>query len=289
MIPASARSTALRPLLLALLLAVLAFAQSGCSTRSVRHSIMRENLIEMDLVRQVRGFSTQKQDYEHPAIISEPRLRNILGALEVDKPSKRGVIRQPAIHPEIVERTAAALSRGLEQASPNETVGIKVVRKQMKLGVFHTKFLTSFLAYVRDDQLYILLRRVEWQIPQGKEDRRLPEPMQYKKSMDFRVVTAEPIYFVGSQDVEIDWRSDVFRQPFRMPGSTGGEKRRREVLEQSPITEAERESQDAGGVSIGDLTPEQLRALADLEEDRRQGRITEATYQRERRQLLRRR
>ena len=48
-------------------------------------------------------------------------------------------------------------------------------------------------------------------------------------------------------------------------------------------------SRRAGGVSIGDLTPEQLRALADLEEDRRKGRITEATYQRERRQLLRKR
>ena len=76
----------LQRLLLALLLAVLAFAQTGCATRSVRHSIMRENLIEMDLVRQVRGFSTEKKDYEHPAIISEPRLRNILGALEATWP-----------------------------------------------------------------------------------------------------------------------------------------------------------------------------------------------------------
>ena len=282
--------TAASPLLLFLLLLLsLVVGQTGCAMRSVRHNIVKENLLEVDLVRRVRGFSVEKKGYEHPAIISEPRLQNILAALEVEMPSKRGVIRQPAIHREIVEQTAAGLSKGLEQANPDEAVGIKVIRKQMKLGVFHTKFLTSFLAYMKDDQLYILLRRVEWPIPQGKEEKRLPEPMRYKKSMDFRVVTADPIYFVGAQDVEIDWRSDVFKKAFKMPGSTGGEKRRREVLEQSPITEAERTSQDNGGVSIGDLTPQQLRALADLEEDRRQGRITEAAYQRARRQLLRKR
>jgi len=42
-------------------------------------------------------------------------------------------------------------------------------------------------------------------------------------------------------------------------------------------------------VGLDRLPPEQLRALADLEEDRREGRITETAYQRERRQLLRKR
>jgi hypothetical protein len=49
------------------------------------------------------------------------------------------------------------------------------------------------------------------------------------------------------------------------------------------------DGEDAGDTRFEDLTPEQLRALADLEEDRRQGRITEPAYQRARRELLRKR
>ena len=52
-----------------------------------------------------------------------------------------------------------------------------------------------------------------------------------------------------------------------------------------PRSELEAESPGRG--EIGDLTPEQLRALADLEEARRAGEITESDYQRARRDLLR--
>lgn len=278
-------------LLLGLAVALLATTSlPGCVARNVRHSIVERSTIEVDLVRSVRGFSVEERGFEHPTIISAPRLVNILSALEVEVAAdKGGMIRQPAFHPAIVQETAEQLSEALKQASPDEEVGVKVIRKERRLGLFHQKYLTSFLAWVDGGQLYLALRHVDWLVPQADENRPLPEPRHDRKPMDFRVVTSDPIYFAGTQDLEIDWQSDVFRQAFRLPGSTKGRKVRREVLDSSPVPKAELEAAAPPGVSLDQLTPEQLRALADLEEERRAGRITETAYQRARRQLLRER
>lgn len=281
-----------RPLVaaLTLLLVPLLASLSGCATRTVRHSLIKRNNLEVDLVREVKGFSVQERGFEHPAVVAPARLGHILGALEIEAPAEKGgTIRQPAFHPEIVPRTAEALSDALERAGPDEAVGMKVLRKELRLGLFHTKYLTSFLAYMQDGHLYLLLRRVEWPVPRAKEDDPLPEPRAEQRSMPFRVVTADPIYFAGVQDLEIDWKSPAFAEPFRMPGSTSGERRRREVIMQSPVPRAEQGEGAADELGVGDLTPAQLRALADLEEERREGRITESAYQRARRQLLRKR
>jgi len=242
----------------------------GCAARTVRHSVVKQNLIEMDLVREVKIFSLVEQDFEHPTIISVPRLMNILNAIEVEmKADKTGVIRQPAFHEEIIEQTAAALAQGLAEASPNEEVGIKSIRKERRLG-----------------HLYISIRRVDWLVPQAAEDGKLPEPGHHRKDMDFRVVSGDPIFFAGVQDLEIDWRNDVFRKAFQLPGSTKGEKKRREVLDSIPVPKEELSPKQKREIAIDQLTPEQLRALADLEEERRGGNITETAYQRARRQLL---
>ena len=275
------------------LVATLGLAASGCATRNVRHNIQNDYLTTVDLVREVRGFSVQEKGYEHPAFISPTRLSNILRALEVEMQTEEGTVRQPAIHPALLLRISEALSAALEEAGPNEEVAIKAVRKQRRLGVFDSKFLTTFLAHVEDQQLYVALRRIEWPLPSGAESTKtknvLPDPIRERRSMDFRVVTGEPIYFAGPQDLEIDWRSEAFETAFNLPGSTKGRKRKREVLESSRIPKEEFTPAPGEAVGLDQLTPEQLRALADLEEDRREGRITETAYQRERRQLLRKR
>jgi len=109
--------------------------------------------------------------------------------------------------------------------------------------------------------------------------------------MNFRIVSGEPLYYAGPQTLEIEWRDDVFRSKFQLPGSTKGTTRRREILFDSPIPIAEREAGNprAGDSILEALTAAQLRALADLEDDRRSGVITESAYQRAKRQLLRRR
>lgn len=287
--PGPARVT-LRPLLLPLVLIAAAALASGCASSPRRHSIIDRTGMQVDLVRYVRGFRTEPQGFQHPAIISKERLVHVLGAIEIETQVKKGTtIRQPGFHPEMLEPIAGALSEGLRQAGPDQEVGIQAVRKEAKLGIFHTKYLTTLLAWVKDDSLYIQLHRSEWPIPQAKEDKRLPEPERDTRPMDFRVVSGEPLYFAGPQTLEIDWKNDVFRTAFHLPGTTGGERRRREVLLESPIPATERRTGGDGEVGLDRLSPDQLRALADLEEDRRAGRITEQAYQKARRELLRER
>lgn len=268
----------------------LAASLPGCAARTVRHALVRQNLVEVDLVREVKGFTIQERGYEHPTIISTQRLTNILSAIEIETQAKGGgTIRQPAFHPEIVSRSADALARGLAEASPDEEVGLKVLRREARLGIFDRKFLTSLLAYVEDDHLYLLIRRVDWPIKESAESKPLPNPMRNRKSMNFRVVSGDPIYFAGMQDLEIDWQNEVFRTAFRLPGTTSGKKIRREIISTSPVPKDEIEALGRDNIDLDQITPDQLRALADLEEERRDGRITETAYQRARRQLLRKR
>lgn len=260
---------------------------AGCASRPRRHSILDRTGMQVDLVRYVSGFRTDEQGFEHPAIISAERLGHILGAIEIETREKKGAtIRQPGFHPDMIGPIASALSDALRQAGPNEEVGIQAIRKERSLGIFHTKYLTTLLAWVKNGALYVQLHRSEWSIPQAQENKRLPEPARDTRPMDFRVVSGEFLYFAGPQTLEIDWKNDVFRTAYQLPGSTGGERRRREVLIESPVPATERKTPD-GGTPLDELTPEQLRALADLEEDRRSGRITEPAYQKARRELLR--
>lgn len=300
-LPSPSPDTSLRPLLRilpsrslsgvllgALLLTLLT---TGCATRLNRHPIVKKRTVVIDLVTVKEGiFKTQQRDFEHPAIISFDRMKNILNAIEVETAEEGNLfLRQPAIHPDILDDAAAGMVEAFGESDPNSELGVKLIRKEGKLGVFHTKYLTSFLAHIKEGHLYIVFSQIDWPIPQSKETGRLPEPQPGGSNAKFRIVSGEPLFYAGPQALEIAWRSNLFRKPYRLPGSTKGEKRRRELLFQSEIPAEELEGAGGGGSGVGDLSPEALRALADLEEDRRAGRITETAYQRAKRELLRKR
>jgi hypothetical protein len=273
-----------------LLVALLTASLSGCAARTVRHTLIKQNLIQVELVREVKGFTVVERDYEHPAIISTQRLGHILGAIEIETSAEgKGTIRQPAFHPDIIPRTAEGLAKALAEANPNEEIGVKVIRREARLGVFNRKLLTTFIAYMDEGHLYLLIRRVEWFIKESDERKPLPEPQRNRKAMNFRVVSGDPIFYAGAQDLEVDWQNNVFRTAFRLPGTTGGKKQQREILSTSPIPKDELEAAAGDSLDLDQITPEQLRALADLEEQRRDGLITETAYQRARRELLRKR
>jgi len=290
------RTVALAPtrlpvLLPTIVMLALLLTSTGCATRVVREPLLKLADIEIDLVREVKGITTvQPQGYEHPAIISAERMRHILAAVEVENRDSDGiVIRQPAFHPDVLDTLSERLAAAYAETTPDSALGVKVVRKEAWVGFLHTKYLTSFISYIDDGYLHLLLSRVDWKIPKNKEDDRLPEPIPGEAPMDFRVVSGEPLFYAGPQALEIAWQDPAFRRPFRLPGSTSGEKRRREVLFQAPIPKEELDRERAKEAELENLSPEQLRALADLEEDRRAGRITELDYQRARRQVLRER
>lgn len=294
--PHSSLRASIRPFALVLLIGWLLGTQ-GCASRLNRHSIVNTRAVEIDLVTVREGlFRTKERDFEHPAIISEERMQNILGALEVEtSEGKERFLREPAIHPEIVKEAATKLARAFAEADPNSALGVKLIRKEAKLGVFHQKYLTSFMAHIQNGHLILVLSRINWPIPQRMETKKLPEPQPNGSSSPFRVVSGDPLFYAGPKALEIAWRDNRFRKPYRLPGSTKGERRRREVIAQESIPESEGARgttgtpNGPGGTSIDALSPDALRALADLEDDRRAGKITETAYQRARRELLRKR
>jgi hypothetical protein len=162
---------------------------------------------------------------------------------------------------------------------------VQSVRKEMQHGLFHRKYLTSFVSYVKEDRLHVLLSRVDWPLP-DKSDKtfRLPEPRPGEEVMEFRTVTSAQYHYAGRQGVRVAWRDDRFAGATPLPTGQEGEARRRTILMES----TERVAPLTGGDLEG-LSAEALRDLADLEEDRRQGRITETEYRRAREQILERR
>jgi hypothetical protein len=84
------------------------------------------------------------------------------------------------------------------------------------------------------------------------------------------------------QTAAVDWRNQVFKKPTRTRVTTTGKVVRRTIL-----MESLEDDTDYGPQLTGDVTPEQLRALADLEEARRAGNISESEYSSTRSEILR--
>ena len=160
------------------------------------------------------------------------------------------------------------------------------LRVEKRLGLFHTKYLTSFVAWMKDDQLVIHLSRVEWAVPKDSEDE-IPEPFVGKVVQDFKVLPTEGVVPSGDQAVSVTWRDPVFREASHIRVGAGGKLLRRTVLieGEAPAEDAAEEKEPA--VLPADLPAETLRALADLQERRTRGEISETAYHKERRDLLR--
>jgi hypothetical protein len=177
------------------------------------------------------------------------------------------------------------MAAALETAGPNQEVVVMALRKQMQKGIFNRKYLTSFIAYMKDDRLYLLFSRVDWKVDDKSARKKLPNPIRGEEVMAFRTVANENYRYAGRQGVEVLWQSAVFARPLVEPGSIKGKARRKEILAAEPIPIDER-GETATAEQIMSLSPEELRQLADLEEDRKEGTITEAEYLRARDQLL---
>ena len=265
-------------------LVVLAAALGGCATRVVTDKVYEKGPVVATLRHQSKGFAVVERDFRHPAAISKQRLSHILGAIDIETASAKGIReRRVAVHPELIEPIAKGLAEGLQEANSDQEVAVTAVRKQMRLGIFNKKFLTSLVAYVRGERLYLHFSRIEWEIPKDRKDR-LPAPQIGEKQMAFRAVAARKMTLVGSQALAVRWRDPLFSAPVRSASGAGGPEQRRTILMDTPIPAEELRDDDVGATP--GLDPETLRALADLEEARRAGSITEAEYQQRRETLL---
>ena len=120
------------------------------------------------------------------------------------------------------------------------------------------------------------MSRHDWEIPKTREER-IPEPRIGDNPQRFKVYSGTAMANVSDQAVAIDWRDPVFAKATRTRVLPSGEVERREVLMESP---AEVQDSDPAMKLPENLSPEQLRSLADIEEARRAGKITETEYAR---------
>jgi hypothetical protein len=282
------RRLALRSVLshvcLAVLLVPLAAAPLGCVTREVMEGTFERGGVEVSLREIKRGFTVVPREFQHPLQISPQRLANILSAIDIrGREAELAGIRS-AFEPSQLQEIAAGLVDGLRKASPDQEIVVQVIRKQMQHLIFDRKKLTSFVAYAQDDLLYLHFSRVDWEIPERVKKTALPIPRVNEHPMKFRVVPSQGMFAEGVYAVAVEWQDAVFQQPLRRV-EPGDERRERTILLEAPdLPPARRSTLPAELLPY--LTPTQLRALADLEEARQEGRLTEGHYRREREKIL---
>jgi hypothetical protein len=267
---------------LSLLLAAC-LALTGCITQPVMRKAYIDGGIEVSLRSDKRFTTTVEKHYSHPVTIAPARMAHILSRLDI----RRGIEkdRVPAIPTDILYSVAEGVTVALARATPDEQVVAQSIRKTKNMFVFDRNFLSNFIVYARGEQLYIHLSRSDWPIPVRRKEK-LPQPKIGEHPMDFKIFPGIATALIDKQSVVVDWRDPIFREPTRTKVSASGKVIRREVLMESPPEDWPENRSDLSSNALENLSPERLRALADLEEKRRSGLLTESEYRRERRKLL---
>jgi len=270
----------------ALLLIGLAFFASACGPKYARVRVVDERDLKVTLRALVENGERVQMGYEHPVTIASVRLANILSTIDVRKSEEDQSSREHAFETSLVYRVGGELSKALAQADPSQTVVVQAVRKDKRLGIFTRRKLTSFTAWMLEDRLYLHFNRVNWEVPKGDEDG-LPEPYPDRVAQQFRVIGTEGVIPVGQQVVAVDWRSPEFRRSAHVRVGPGGKLVRKNILLEAP-PETDDDVDPAPPELSGDLSPGLLRTLADLQEQRQNGEISEALYHARRREILQR-
>jgi hypothetical protein len=272
------RSRLAIPLLAAAGIAVFG---TGCITRTLREDVYTDSYTRIFLRGQKRGGDPVDRGFEHPAAISAIRVANILSRVDLRVEVKKGTERVPAIPTKTIYVIAEGVSKGLANADPSQEVVVLSILREKRWGIFDRKYLTSFLAYVHDELLYLHFSRTDWEVPPRRADR-LPEPHVGKYVMKFRMLPSRGMAVVDEQSVAVAWRDPIFKQPSRVRTLPGGKVVRRTILMETP------EAEQAGPAELpANLLSQTLRRLADLEDERRDGAISEGEYELRRREILR--
>lgn len=253
-------------------------------------SVQREVLVETPKQKVVLRSEGDAALFQHPAQISGVRLGHILSRIDVRMHEEEEKSRKPAFDAEILFDVGDALSKALAKASPSQEVVIYATRQTRRLGIFNEDYLTSFIAFVQNDQLHVKLGKIDWLIP--KDDRNQPSNEPWRDDVDqkFRVLPSDAMTVVAAQEVAVDWRDSIFRKPTAVQVTPTGKVVRRTILmespEEAPIAAGSPGAEDVGEEMPRNLAPATLRKLADLEEERQRGALDEVQYRAKRREIL---
>lgn len=268
-------------------LVACATALAGCMT--TKKTILEQKGITVQLVSK-RGDNVK---LNHPVIISPVRLSHMLARIDIRLSVKEGQQRVPAFHVESLDSISEGLAKGLREARPNQRVIVYSTRREKRFGIFDTNYLTSFVAYVHRENLFLHLSRSDWEIPPRKKDR-LPEPKIGKFPTKFRILPGKAMKMVDEQSLAIAWADKIFERPTRTRITPTGKMIRKTILmeseewESDPTTESdtgEAQPEEILTVPAG-TSAKTLRELADLEERRQRGEISEYDYEKQRKKIL---
>ena len=265
--------------------ALLLALATGCAAHYQRTVVQDEGGITVKLRSIVDDGEVVARGFAHPAVISGVRLAHILSRIDLRMSSgdaDEAGDRRPAVDTELIYAVGNALSAGLAEANPDQEVVVMALHKSRRLGIFTEERLTSLVAWVQDEDLVIHVSRSDDLL--GKDELRdIKEPIPGRQVQAFKVVATQGVVPVAPQAVSVRWRDPVFREASRIRiGPTGRIERRTILMESPPQT-----SQEPPKAQEPPSDPRILRELAELEELRRAGEISEAVYHRRRQELLR--
>jgi hypothetical protein len=261
-----------RALLIPLLATLLA---TGCITRSVKQPVFEQDQTSAFLRSQKKGGETLPKGFGHPLAISTARMAHILS--RIDYRAGEDGERQPVIPLDTLYVIAEGMSKAFGTANPDQEVVVMSIRHTKRWGIFDREYLTSLLAYLKDDLLYIQIARVDWEIPNNLKTQ-LPEPHLDEEAMKFRLLPSEGMTLASAQSVAVSWRDPIFRRPTRTRILPSGRVVRREILMETPEDTNPPAPPVATDVLPAGLSPETLRKLADLEEQKTRGEVTQTEY-----------
>jgi hypothetical protein len=257
-----------------LLLAAVAVASGGCIARTFRETVFDVDDTTVVLRSQKKGGEIVDKGFAHPFRIAPVRVAHILSRIDLRREEGRREALAPAIPTETLYVIADGIAKGLAEADSSQEVVVQSIRRARHWGIFARHYLTSLLCYAKDDLLYVHFSSSDRELSL-ESDERLKETYVGRHPHEFRLVADRGMTLVDHQAVAVDWRDPIFAQPTRTRIGEGGKVMRRTILMESLEDETD---VGPGPGSPQDLSPEQLRALADLEEERRSGDVTESEY-----------
>jgi hypothetical protein len=271
--------------LAALTACTVAFA--GCTTTT--KTVFEQKGMTVQLISK-RGDNIE---LNHPVTIAPVRLAHILARIDIRLSVKEGQQRVPGINIESLDSISLGLARGLREAGPHQRVIVYSIRREKRFGIFDTSYLTSFIAYVHGENLFLHLSRSDWEIEPRKKDR-LPQPKIGKFPSKFRILPGKAMKMVDQQSLAIAWKDKVFERPTRTRITPSGKMMRKTILMESeepeidPNTESEAvEAKPEEKLTVpAGISAKTLRELADLEERRQRGEVSEYDYQKQRTKIL---
>ena len=257
-----------------LITGIAALLATGCITRSIKVPVFEQDKTSVLLRSQSKGGETLPKGFGHPLSISGARMAHILSRIDLRSGEGDGE-REPAIPLDSLYLIAEGMAKAFAEADPDQEIVVMSQRHGKHWLLFDRNFLTSLVAYVKDDLLFIQIARSDWEIPNTLKTP-LPEPHIDEQVMKFHLLASEGMTLASSQSVAVSWRDPIFKRATRTRILPGGKVVRREILMETP-EDAPAPPVDSN-VLPANLAPATLRKLADLEEQKSRGEVTHTQY-----------